>query len=256
MEQTSTPGPGDNRPMRFDFEDTFGDDDLYFYASVLTADRNDRDTHDIVALLGLRGGERVLDAPCGHGRIASRLAQRGITVVGVDRSELFLDVARQQSPAVEYHHGDLRHLPVAGPFDAALCWFTSFGYFEDDDNQRVLAEYHRVLHPGGRLLMELPNHDQFVRHFTTAPFSHSVQVGEDLMIDTTSFDCITGRIETDHLVVRYGQVRRSHHSVRVPTIPELRRWPTDAGFATIEFQARDGQEPNIYRPCLVVIATA
>jgi hypothetical protein len=40
--------------------------------------------------------------------------------------------------------------------------------------------------------------------------------------DTTEFDTIEGRIETDRAVVRDGDVRRSHHSVRLPTITELR----------------------------------
>jgi SAM-dependent methyltransferase len=145
---------------------------------------------------------------------------------------------------------------VDGPFDAALSWFTSFGYFDDDGNRRVLSEYRRVLRPGGRLLIEMHNRDQFVRHFTPAPFSHSVQVGDDLMMNTSTFDCVEGRFETDRLVVRDGQVRRSHHSVRVPAITELRAWILAAGFSGAEFFARDGQEPSIDRPRLVVLATA
>lgn len=41
----------------------------------------------------------------------------------------------------------------SGPFDAVVCWFTSFGYFDDDDNRKVLDEFAQVLRPGGRLLM-------------------------------------------------------------------------------------------------------
>lgn len=99
--------------MRFDFEDTFGEDYLHFYRSQLTDDRNRADADDI--------------------------------------------------------SGDLRELPVDGPFDAALRWFTSFGYFDDDDNRKVLSEYRRVLRPGGRLLIETQHRDEFVRRFTPTP---------------------------------------------------------------------------------------
>jgi ubiquinone/menaquinone biosynthesis C-methylase UbiE len=39
-------------------------------------------------------------------------------------------------------------------FERAISWFTSFGYFDDIDNQKVLSEAQRVLRPGGRLLIE------------------------------------------------------------------------------------------------------
>ena len=130
------------------------------------------------------------------------------------------------------------------------------GYFDDVGNRRVLSEYRRVLRPGGRLLIEMHNRDHFVRHFAPAPYSHSVHIGDDLMMDTSTFDCVEGRIETDRLVVRDGQVRRCHHSVRLPAITEMREWILAAGFSGVGFRARDGQEPAIDRPRLVVLATA
>ena len=241
---------------RFDFEATFGDDYLYFYADVLSDEHNDADTEVVVAALGLTGGETVLDAPCGHGRISNRLARRGMTVVGVDYTELFLERAREDGSGVEYLQGDIRALPVGGPFEVVLSWFTSFGYFDDDGNRQVLSEYRRVLRPGGRLLIELHNHDEIVRRFTPAPFSMTTRVGDDVMIDTSEFDTVTGRMETGRLVVRDGETRESHHSVRMPTIPELRAWLADAGFASSTFTARNGKEPSIHRPRLIVIATA
>jgi SAM-dependent methyltransferase len=240
---------------RFDFEATFGDDYLYFYGDFLTDEHNDADVEAIVRTLHLEGTETVLDAPCGHGRISNRLADRGMKVVGIDATDLFLERAREWGSSVDYQHGDLRALPVDGPFDVALSWFTSFGYFDDDDNHKVLSEYHRVLRPGGRLLMELHNHDEFVRRFTPAPFSTTTRVGDDVMIDTSEFDCLTGRVETDRVTIRDGRLKESHHSVRFPTIPELRAWLTDAGFSEVAFAARDGREPSIHRPRLVAIAT-
>lgn len=241
---------------QFDFEATFGDDYLYFYADVLSDEHNDADTEVIVNALGLTGRETVLDAPCGHGRISNRLARRGLEVTGVDATELFLERAREDNSVVDYLQGDLRALPVDGPYDVALSWFTSFGYFDDDGNQQVLSEYRRVLRPGGRLLIELHNHDEIVRRFTSAPFSMVTRRGDDVMIDTSEFDTVTGRMETDRVIVREGQLRESHHSVRMPTIPELRAWISDAGFASVRFTARDGREPSIHRPRLIVIATA
>lgn len=240
---------------RFDFEDLFGDDYLYFYAEQLTDEHNDADTQVIIDALELEPGTSVLDAPCGHGRISNRLAARGMNVVGVDSSTLFLERARTTGSPAEYLYGDMRKLPVEGPFDVALSWFTSFGYFDDAENRGVLREYQRVLRPGGRLLIEMHNHDEFVRRFTPAPFSTTERVGNDLMVDTSEFDCITGRIETDRVIVRDGKFKQLHFSVRVPTVPELNEWLAEAGFSEVSFTARDGRAPSIHRPRLLVIAT-
>jgi SAM-dependent methyltransferase len=241
--------------MRFDFEETFGEDYLYFYGPQLSDEVNDRDTDDVVSFLDLHDHDEVLDAPCGHGRISNRLAARDFRVTGVDASSLFLHEARAAATDATYAQGDLRRLPVDGPFDAAISWFTSFGYFDDVDNRQVLAEYRRVLRSGGKLLIEMHNRDDLVRRFTPAPFSYTTCVGDDMMIDSSDFDSIEGRMETDRVVLRDGQVRRSHHSVRVPTISELRGWLIDAGFSHVSFMARDGGTPSIHRRRLIVVAT-
>ena len=114
----------------------FDDDYLYFYADVLGAQRSDADAALISDLLSLRPGMRVLDAPCGEGRIAGRLAQRGCDVVGIDATERFLELARDRHPRVAFDRRDLRKLEYEDEFDAAVNWFTSFGYFDPADQRR------------------------------------------------------------------------------------------------------------------------
>jgi SAM-dependent methyltransferase len=228
----------------FDTGGTFNDDYLYFYDPMFTAERNRWEANEIVAMLGIDPGSSILDAPCGHGRIANLLAVDGFRVTGVDVTELFLEraVADREELGVEvdYRKGDLRSLPVAGPFDAVVCWFTSFGYFDDDDNKKVLDEFARVLKPGGRLLIETMHHDGFVRGFQNAPEVTAMQRGVDEMSDVNSFDSTTGRIETERTVRRNADVRRSHHSVRLPTAPELDAWLAGAGFTDRTFTDRAG----------------
>ena len=113
-----------------------------------------------------------------------------------------------------------------------------------------------MLRPGGKLVIDMHNRDEIVRRFTPAPFGIVVQVGDDIRADSTEFDCLSGRMETDRLVVRDGQVRRSHFSIRVPVITELRAWLDGAGFSGVDFFARDGEAPSIHRPRLIVVATA
>lgn len=228
----------------FDAAGTFNEDYLYFYDPIFTAERNRTEANEIVATLGLDPGSSILDAPCGHGRIANLLAVDGFRVTGVDVTELFLERAEADRDElgvdVDYRRGDLRELPVSGSFDAVVCWFTSFGYFDDDDNRKVLDEFARVLKPGGRLLIEMMHHDGFVRRFLGAPEIMTTKRGEDEMSDVNSFDSVTGRIETERTVRRGGDVRQSHHSVRLPTAPELDAWLASAGFTDRAFSDRAG----------------
>ncbi|MEV5328694.1 class I SAM-dependent methyltransferase [Nonomuraea sp. NPDC052634] len=75
---------------------------------------------------------------------ANRLAARGCRVTGLDSSQPFLDRARttagELGVTVDYVHGDMRRLPWTGRFDRVVSWFTAFGYFDDADDRRVLAQ--------------------------------------------------------------------------------------------------------------------
>jgi arsenite methyltransferase len=107
--------------------------------------------------LGAQPGERILDVGCGPGfYVAELLDQVGPqgTVVGVDASAQMLAVAARRCegrPNVAFHEGDATSLPVAdGSFDAALC----VQVLEYVTRPAVaLAEMHRVLKPGGRLVV-------------------------------------------------------------------------------------------------------
>jgi ubiquinone/menaquinone biosynthesis C-methylase UbiE len=246
--------------MEFDLEATFGDDYLYFYAESTDDGHSDDDAAEILGRLQLPPGSRVLDAPCGTGRISRRLASAGFHVTGVDLSAPFIATARVHPTApggpVTYVEGDLRRLPVPGPFDAVVCWFTSFGYHHDEDCRRVLAEFHRVLRPGGAVLIETMHHDGVVRHFTGAPDATVIRRGADAQVDVSRFDPLTGRLATDRTVYRDGEVRHSAHFIRLPTPPEWTQWLVEAGFSDVRSSAGDGGPLDLDSWVMVVEATA
>jgi SAM-dependent methyltransferase len=236
----------------------FDEDYLWFYEDLLE-ERSDGEAELILRLLELPDGAEVLDAPCGHGRIAERLAARGLRVTGLERSRLFLDRARERAAAagvaVEYVEGDMRKLSYEGRFDALVNWFTSFGYFDDEGNRRVLDGFRRALKPGGTLLLEQASRDFVIANLSASGRSVAMtERGDDLLIDKVSFDPVAGRSHTERITVRDGRVRRAEFSVAQPTAAELVGMLRDAGFAGVRALDERGErfEPGSRR--LVTVA--
>jgi ubiquinone/menaquinone biosynthesis C-methylase UbiE len=102
--------------------------------------------------MGLKKGSRVLDLCCGAGRHSRALARAGLDVVGADLSRDLLNEALEQSEKlkIEYLRCDMRDVPLADEsLDGAVSLFTSFGYFErEEDDLRVLQGVARMLKPG------------------------------------------------------------------------------------------------------------
>ena len=242
--------------MDFVPPDVFGEDYLYFYGTWLDDDLSSAQAERIWEVLELTAGAEVLDVPCGHGRIANRLAAMGARVVGVDADAFFLERAREDATArgveVELVHGDMRELPWTDRFDAVVNWFTSFGYFDDDGNRAWLETVLGTLKPGGRLAIDVHSRDVFMRNRTNASV---LERDGDLVVDRFSFDVTTGREQTERWHVRDGTVRKTEYSVRFYTFTELRDLLLGVGFSTVEGVGHDGKPLTLESRRMIVIAT-
>ncbi|HET7564335.1 MAG TPA: methyltransferase domain-containing protein [Gemmatimonadaceae bacterium] len=143
---------------------------LLEYQPLFSLERDRREVARLIDLLALPVGARILDVPCGQGRHAHLLAEAGFDVRGLDYSRHLLNVARARGtgPTLRYVQGDMRKLPArwSGHFDAVLNLFTSFGFFLDPaDDVRVLAEFARVLAPGGTLIWHGGSRDGIMARF-------------------------------------------------------------------------------------------
>ena len=97
---------------------------------------------------------RVLDLCCGPGRHLGPLAAAGYEVTGLDIDAVPLMDSRARAHAVV--RGDMRRLPFRdGALDGVVCFWQSFGYFDDTTNRTVLAEVARVLRPGGIAILDV-----------------------------------------------------------------------------------------------------
>ena len=160
-------------------------------------------------------GSRVLDLCCGNGRHSAQIAQRVARVVGLDRSMDLLDVATRRGEAtVDWVRGDMRRLPFVEVFDLVVNLFTSFGYFESDQVDRmVLSEIDRVLTPGGVAVLDIMNASRV--RTTLVPESHTTRQGWEIH-ERRRLTEGESRVEKEvRLVDSHGRVTEWKESVRL-----------------------------------------
>jgi ubiquinone/menaquinone biosynthesis C-methylase UbiE len=110
----------------------------------------------VADLAGVGPGDRVLDVGCGPGAAAREAARRGAAVTGVDPAPLMLALGRRLSRGRTGHHiafveGTAEALPVADR-SVTVAWAISSAHHWADTGAG-LRELHRVLEPGGRLII-------------------------------------------------------------------------------------------------------
>lgn len=192
-----------------------------------------QETAQIIQLLGLETGARVLDLCCGPGRYSVELAKQGYRVTGVDRTRPYLDKARalaaEQKVDVEYVEQDMREFQREGAFEAAINVFTSFGYFEDPaDDARVLRNVFASLRPGGRLLMEMAGRELLAAKYSPRDWMEFA----DGALFLFNREIVGGWTEARNhwIFIKNGERTDFNFTHRVFTGDALSRALTDAGF--------------------------
>jgi ubiquinone/menaquinone biosynthesis C-methylase UbiE len=201
------------------FDETFVD----IYRDFLTPERTAREVEALRALVPLGPGDRVLDLACGWGRHAVELARGGCEVTALDWSPDLLERARRRAEAagveVEWVRGDMRELAWEERFDAALCLYSSLGFFlSDEDDLRVLRGARRALRPGGALVIETMHRDQVVREFVERDWWETASGG--VVRVEREFDALEGVTREWTTWSRGDRTVEKRHAVRVRSATE------------------------------------
>jgi SAM-dependent methyltransferase len=246
-----------NKTPEFDFEAVFAVEDyMYYYSDLLTDEVTDMQVSKLVAWLGLEQPHAILDVACGFGRHANRLAELGHVVTGLDLTEGFLELARQEAVqrgvSVNYIQGDMRRLDYNAAFDDILLLFTAFGYFGDEENADVLRQIGAALKPGGRLIMDTMNRDTFLKGYQ--PQSVREKDG-NLLIDMHHFDSLSGRLSNRRIMIRDGIRKEMPFFVRLYNPSEMNDLLRRAGMEIEQiYGGWDGRWLDIDARRMVIVA--
>ncbi|WP_313115162.1 class I SAM-dependent methyltransferase [Aequorivita sediminis] len=138
------------------------------YYHILYKDRNHREAalfmNTLTKYLKLKKNDSILDLACGKGRHSKYLYRQGFNVTGVDLSEESIAYAKQyEKPRLHFEVHNMC-LPYPKKFDAVFNLYTSFGYFEkEEDNLRTIKAIKYELKPNGHGVIDFLNVDLAIK---------------------------------------------------------------------------------------------
>ncbi|MFC1651044.1 class I SAM-dependent methyltransferase [Candidatus Latescibacterota bacterium] len=226
------------------FENWFGEEYLLVYDH-RDIEEAEKESEFIIDILNIKENETVLDLCCGSGRHDFPFARMGCRVVGLDYSMPLLKTACEcippdcKSPC--YIRGDARELPFEdGSMDVVLSLFTSFGYFDDNENEALLKSIAGLLKPGGRFYIDYLNPVKVV----DALVKESARKKNGMkIIEKRKINSKTKRVEKTIQLVRGSEKKVFGESVRLYTKEEMLEMIRGAGLTVKEVIGSINKEP-------------
>lgn len=196
--------------------------------------RNDADAERLVNLILantiLDHNADVIDLACGNGRHSIHFAECGFNVTAVDLSEILLDAAQKNAESlglsIKFVNSDIRSFQSESKFDLAVNLFTSFGYFEtDDENFSLFKNIFNSLKNNGYFVLDYFNANYLSNNLVT----HSEEiVSEKKIIQERRI--IGHRVIKDITISEDGLRKSFRESVRIYSGTELLAAIKNSGF--------------------------
>jgi 2-polyprenyl-3-methyl-5-hydroxy-6-metoxy-1,4-benzoquinol methylase len=206
----------------------------------------------LVRRLDLGAGARVLDQCCGIGSLALPLAARGLRVVGVDQAGGYIErarlEARERGLDLQLVAADACQFVPGERVQGAFNWWTSFGYFDEDDaNREMLARAFEALAPGGRFALDTMNVPGVLRGFQRdVALRKQTPRGEVLLLRESSIDLAQGRMLKRWTYFVDGRREVEHaSSVRLYMPDAIARMLRSVGFDDVQLLGTLGGDPLV-----------
>ena len=211
----------------------------------------------VIKLTDLKLPGRILDTCCGVGRHSLAFAARGFHVTGVDRTRIYLDAALESSRVegydIEFLLEDVRRFVRPGSFDAAVNMFTSFGYFENESEEKAfLSNVYTSLKPEGVFILDLMGKELLARDFRESEW---FEQGDYLVLQKHRVLGHWERLENRWIVMeKEGKTIDYTFSHSVYSAVEISALLAEAGFSQVLiFGSLDGRPYNEHAERLIAV---
>ncbi|MFL4474720.1 class I SAM-dependent methyltransferase [Paeniglutamicibacter sp. MACA_103] len=137
------------------------------------------------------GGGQVADIGCGPGYVTAHLHDSGVEAFGIDLSAEMVAIARRDYPGLRFEEGTMTHLEAGDRSLAGVVAFWSTIHVPDEAMPGVVAQFHRVLRPGGHVLVGFKVGD-WTRHSSTGYTGAPISLDTHLRQTRTVSDWLRG----------------------------------------------------------------
>jgi len=180
--------------------------------------------------------------------------------MGTDLSPRFIEMAKQSAqlnslPNAEFLVADMRETFFINRFDGAYSYFTSFGYFDDSGNQRVLESVAKSLIKGRMFLLETVNRDWTIHKVENQPRRWDEIEPDFFLLEDTSFNAHTSRIHTKRIIFEKGQRRTVEYDIKLYTHAELEDMLEEVGLQVIStFGSKEMTPYSVSSPRMIMVS--
>jgi SAM-dependent methyltransferase len=229
-----------------------------FWRAAMTPEATRAEADFFEKHLRVQPGARLLDVPCGDGRLSLELARRGYRMTGVDLSEEFLATARESAQrealSITWRHSDMRDLPWTGEFDGAFCGGSSFGFLGDEGDTAFVAAVCRAIAHGARFAIDAIKAAEVI--LPAFRERNEMQLKDIHFVGENRYDPETGWIDNRYTVTRHDRSETRVAAHRVYTYRDIARMLEEAGFGECEgLGSLDGEPFRLGSSRLILIAS-
>lgn len=226
------------------FEDFFHGVTLDLWRKALPPEQTQREADFLVKMIKCGRDARVLDVPCGNGRLSFALAKRGFRVTGIDISEEFIEEARDLitgvsnppadagGPDPEFILGDMRYLELDSIYDGAFCFGNSFGFMDYEGMDKFLRGVANALKPRSRFIVNTAMAAESVLPDFEEQSCHEI---DDIVVTIKErYAATESCIDSEYVFERDGKTesRKARHWIY--TAAEIQRMLERTGFSVID----------------------
>ncbi len=205
------------------------------YYHLLYKNRDEKEAQvfidNLIEKLQLKKGSKLIDIACGKGRHATYFNKKGMNVVGVDLSPNSIASAKQnENNNLQFSVHDMRKVYKENHFDIVTNLFTSFGYFENkDDEQKAINAMAENLKSDGVLIIDFMNIKKIIANLISS---------EKKTIDSITFN-IKRSVQNNHIIkdieiIDDNETQHFQEKIKAITLADFSAFVSNVGLNIID----------------------